>query len=464
MDSPPRIRARPVKVVEVTHTPTHSQPSVEFLDETFDDSEMSSYGGMNLLEMAEVMTRPDDECIEDASDIIGRIPLLEVPEIKEGKTLDTKSAKFRVYNQRMILTYAQSDLDKTALKTFLQERSKKKDIPVKVKIARELHKDGQPHMHALVDYGYRFQSTNTRIFDFEDRHPNIKLITSMTHWANALCYLGKYDKSCKPLPSVVDAAKAWNCKTPQEALLCGIKDPIRAIALFENRPRPSARIISEPQQPWFHETLLPIIQGKSDHRSWHWFADFRGKVGKSYACKYLFSRYKSGENLDVLYLDLDCTMDNLCNLILMAQESGWTGKVILTDLPRSYTDNKQFYTNLEKLGNGFGTTAKYKGGSFLLDHDPIVVVFANWWPMLYDEKGVATASTDRWMFYYIEHSSLTARSMNLNEVRAEREESDETRLTEADQRRIVRRRVATEQADVVKPEKSRNDFDKYRRT
>jgi len=411
----------------------------------------------------EAIERADEEAFEQIADIVGNIPLLEVPELANTRNIDDN--KFRLNNQRVLVTYAKSDLKKKALKEFFCSKSKKPNLPCKVKIARETHKDGTKHMHVLVDFGYRFQSTSHRIFDYDGRHPNIKPIQNPIHWVNALCYLGKEDKSCTPHPNVVAAAKAWNCKNEGEAFVSGAcSRPSDSIALFSMKPSLASDVeVPAPTAPWFHETLLPLLENKN-YRSWYWFCDFEGNTQKSWACKHLFSKYCSGEDLDVLYLDLDCSLDNLCNLLVDAQKEGWTGKALLTDLPYSYADEKQFYTNLEKISNGFGTTGKYKGGRFLLRNNPIVVVFANWWPMLYDKKGTKTASADRWKFYYIERS-LSAVCMNLNEVTAARRTNDEERQVECVAKAIVNKRVAEEKADEIKPAPAEvRDYSKYRRT
>lgn len=389
-----------------------------------------------------------EEALAEADTIIGMIPFLEVPEIADARTVD--DAKFRINNQRLLVTYAKSDLKKKALKEFFEGKSKKKNIPCKVKIARESHKDGTKHMHVLVDFGYRFQSTSFRIFDFEGRHPNIKPIAGLVHWVNALCYLGKEDKSNMPHPNIVAAAKAWNAKTPAEAFLSGAcRRPADSMALFGLKPHVTSDIeVPEPNAHWFHSTLKPIMDG-ANHRNWHWFADFDGNTQKSWTCKFYFARYCSSECMDVLYLDLDCPMNDLCNLLSNEQANGWTGKVLMTDLPHSYCAESQFYTNLEKISNGFGTSSKYNGSKFLLRRNPIVIVFANWWPMLYDRYGEKTASTDRWKFYYIEQS-LTAVCMNLSEVTAAREESDNSRRIAGAAKAIARKRVAEERADEVR--------------
>ena len=44
-------------------------------------------------------------------------------------------------------------------------------------VAREAHADGGTHLHAFVDFGRKFRSRRTSIFDVDNHHPNV----SATH-------------------------------------------------------------------------------------------------------------------------------------------------------------------------------------------------------------------------------------------------------------------------------------------
>lgn len=80
---------------------------------------------------------------------------------------------FRVQYKNIFLTYAQSDLDNDALADFLVEKLDSFD-PLYVVVSRELHEDGNPHHHALIQLGTKPNITNAEYFDFEGRHPNIQ--------------------------------------------------------------------------------------------------------------------------------------------------------------------------------------------------------------------------------------------------------------------------------------------------
>ncbi|AIF34803.1 replication-associated protein [Sewage-associated circular DNA virus-13] len=353
--------------------------------------------------------------------------------------------RFRLNNQRLLCTYAKSDLSKKKLKEFFVSKSPK--TSPKVKIARESHKDGSKHMHVLVDFGKRFDSTNRRVFDFEGRHPNIRRVESMIHWANLLCYLGKEDKKCRPSASVLAAAKCWNAKTPVEAILSGAyKDPIRSLAVF--RQRPSAREficnMTEPEAPWYQDIVKPLIEANSDHRSWYWFCDKVGNSWKSYTCKYLLQTMREDFRATKLTANVDSFAMKLGNW----QQEGWSGKILFVDLARGKANTNTIYECLELTSDGWGDTGKYEGKSFILDSSPIVVVLANWWPRIAADTG----SLDRWKLFEITNEPIrgSARCMNLNIVRTERTDLDEELAIQKEVARLEKQMKAAEAVEKAK--------------
>nr|UBQ66298.1 Rep protein [finch CRESS-DNA virus] len=68
-----------------------------------------------------------------------------------------------------LLTYAQcGDLDPWSVSNLLS------DVPAECIIGREVHADGGIHLHAFVDFGERFFTSDPRRFDVDGRHPNIQ--------------------------------------------------------------------------------------------------------------------------------------------------------------------------------------------------------------------------------------------------------------------------------------------------
>lgn len=67
-----------------------------------------------------------------------------------------------------LLTYAQcGDLDPFSVVNKLAE------LGAECIVGRENHSDGGTHLHAFVDFGKKFRSRETRVFDVEGYHPNV---------------------------------------------------------------------------------------------------------------------------------------------------------------------------------------------------------------------------------------------------------------------------------------------------
>ncbi|QOI11360.1 replication-associated protein [Cnidoscolus blistering yellow mosaic virus] len=93
--------------------------------------------------------------------------------------MPSQPRRFRLQAKNIFLTYPQCSLTKEEALAQLQSihlPSNKKFI----KIARELHEDGQPHLHILLQLEGKVQITNNRLFDLVSPtrsahfHPNIQ--------------------------------------------------------------------------------------------------------------------------------------------------------------------------------------------------------------------------------------------------------------------------------------------------
>lgn len=74
---------------------------------------------------------------------------------------------FRFSRRYGLFTYAQcGDLDPFAVCNLFS------DLRAECIVGREAHSDGGTHLHAFVDFGRKFTTTDKRKFDVEGRHPN----------------------------------------------------------------------------------------------------------------------------------------------------------------------------------------------------------------------------------------------------------------------------------------------------
>lgn len=76
---------------------------------------------------------------------------------------------YRFQSRYALITYAQcGDLDPWTVCDFLSA------VPAECIIGREAHADGGIHLHAFVDFGIRFRTSDARRFDVDGHHPNIQ--------------------------------------------------------------------------------------------------------------------------------------------------------------------------------------------------------------------------------------------------------------------------------------------------
>jgi len=86
--------------------------------------------------------------------------------------------------KRFFLTYPQTSHESaTHLITYLRTRGEL----VGYVIGKELHENGDPHLHACVEYESTVRG-NERLFDFQGRHPNVQ---SPRNWAACKTYCKK---------------------------------------------------------------------------------------------------------------------------------------------------------------------------------------------------------------------------------------------------------------------------------
>jgi len=75
---------------------------------------------------------------------------------------------FHIQSRYILLTYAQcGDLDGFQVMELLS------GLGGECIIGREIHADGGIHLHCFVDFGRKFRSRRSDIFDVDGRHPNI---------------------------------------------------------------------------------------------------------------------------------------------------------------------------------------------------------------------------------------------------------------------------------------------------
>ncbi|CAD89704.1 replication associated protein [Sida micrantha mosaic virus] len=181
--------------------------------------------------------------------------------------MPSKPRRFRVQAKNIFLTYPQCSLTKEEALSQLQAiqlPSNKKFI----KICRELHEDGQPHLHSLLQLEGKIQVTNNRLFDLVSPnrsarfHPNIQGAKSSS---DVKSYIDKDGDTVEWGEFQVDgrsarggqqtandaAADALNAPDKQTALrIIREKLPEKYLFQFHNLNSNLDRIFSKAPEPW----------------------------------------------------------------------------------------------------------------------------------------------------------------------------------------------------------------------
>jgi len=80
---------------------------------------------------------------------------------------------FQLQAKKLFLTYAQCPLSREELMDFLWEHpllNEKSNGPKYIRVARELHEDGEFHLHALVILEMKLRTRSPRFLDFLGHH------------------------------------------------------------------------------------------------------------------------------------------------------------------------------------------------------------------------------------------------------------------------------------------------------
>ncbi|AGT45473.1 RepA [Chickpea chlorosis virus] len=85
----------------------------------------------------------------------------------------SKPKNFRLQTKYVFLTYPHCSSSATSLRDFLWEKLSRFAIFF-IAVATELHQDGTPHLHCLLQLDKRGDIRDPSFFDFEGNHPNIQ--------------------------------------------------------------------------------------------------------------------------------------------------------------------------------------------------------------------------------------------------------------------------------------------------
>lgn len=317
---------------------------------------------------------------------------------------DQTDRPFRIANQRLLLTYA-THLSKEGLLEFVGNFG-----PVsRAVVSHETGGEGQyEHTHMAVEFTKAVQSRNARVLDYEGKHPNIKALPNRKAFMDAVKYLSKEDP--EPLrhgelyDSLVTAIQGCSDKSEAISRFSGgqmseIQYAMQVMAIYDLKQEPFEMALE--LKEWQQE-LKDILDGEVHKRAIYWYYDEVGGAGKTEFTKWMVANNPK----DVLFMSNLGGIKDCATNVVNARKAGWTGRVLLCDLPRA-CETKAIYEPLEAIKNGMITAVKYQGGNALWATGH-VVVFANFLP------NTRAMSRDRWRIYVLKEGRASL--LTLNEV------------------------------------------------
>lgn len=272
----------------------------------------------------------------------------------EAKALD--ETNFRLAGKRFMLTY-KGHVDKLKISAWLDER-----WPMSfIRCAHETGDEEDPYLHTHIICevsAKRVDVKNCRAFDFDNVHPHVKKIRTLSHWSNARIYIGKED------PANADLAKEktpltqaiWDCNDVTEALMTQVKRPGDAcgvLILWDNKPTPKKTKEDMALWPW-QKQIVDLVTGPLNDRAIYWIYDPDGQGGKSRVADYL------ADWRGAYVVTQFAGQYHAATIIQSALASGWDGKLFVCDFPRE-GNSSDFYGAFECLKNGRITAMKNRG-------------------------------------------------------------------------------------------------------
>lgn len=299
------------------------------------------------------------------------------------KPPETKEGKFRLQNKRVHLTYP-THIDPEQLLAFVQEK-----CPVdKYSIVNETSEtNGYQHTHAAFWFERQAMTSNCRFFDYEGIHPNIKKVTTPTHWNNVIRYHAKQGEPFtneEPKEALVDVV--WRQKSMADALRVGVKKPgdvVGTMALFKAKPKERANPPKVTWRKWQKQLYNEIIGQEANDRKVIWYLDSEGAAGKSYFARHMF-RHEGA------FITDKAEEGNIQHALRRQVEStGNPVTIMVLDFPR-HRSLSNAYGIIESIKNMLFFSGKYQSGMVDLEVPSHMIVFSNTCPDL------SKLSLDRW--------------------------------------------------------------------
>jgi hypothetical protein len=290
---------------------------------------------------------------------------------------EVNSKDFRIRNKQFHLTY-KSHIDcKAWLKWFTKECKKK---IVEYSMVNEKGETGYEHTHILIKLDEAVHTTNISYFDYNDIHPNIRIVKTKAYWTNCINYHCKQGVPITDIDTRTFNEKVWSHSSLSDALNEECPDGKHTgatIAVFKRKPI-DYNVGKEPDVKWrpWQKTLVERMVGKRPYKNdkiqWYWCPKSR-TAGCSFLVQHMgrYHKFYQGSRSDLKALG---------SQISKAVQEGRNLTTMMFELKD--TDNKKNYLGLEPLMNGYIDSNSSTQSTIYLDEKPHIVVFSNKFPSI----------------------------------------------------------------------------------
>ncbi|AGI42768.1 replication protein [Vigna yellow mosaic virus] len=201
-----------------------------------------------------------------------------------------KPSAFRIQARNIFLTYPQCDINKDDALQMLQSLSWSVVKPTYIRVSREEHADGFPHLHCLIQLSGKPSIKDARFFDITHPrrstrfHPNIQAAKDSNAVKNYItkegdyCESGQYKVSGATKSNKDDVYhNAINAGSVKEALdIIRVGDPKTFIVNYHNVRTNIERLFQKAPEPWVPPFQLSSFTSVPDEMQ-QWVHDYFGK-------------------------------------------------------------------------------------------------------------------------------------------------------------------------------------------
>lgn len=256
-----------------------------------------------------------------------------------GNTITNSTNKQIAPSKRWCFTVNNYDFD-----TVKEISSKVPDLCDVYIVAKEVGKNGTPHLQGYVE------------FKIKCRPRNLFKNTNKFHWEKAKGNRNQNFEYCKKDDDLIMSAG--------------------------HRVKRPVKVLSDDQLRIWQTEIINIVKKEPDDRTIYWYWSKKGNIGKTTFCKYLTIKFDAlplaGKGADVRN-----------GIVEYEKTNNDTPELVVFPIPRSYNSEYLSYEALENIKDMYFYSGKYEGKP-ICGNPPHLIVFSNHPP------DTERMSVDRW--------------------------------------------------------------------